>query len=34
MIITETFIQQCIIETSHVLVFIIGLIALNEQKIL
>ena len=33
-LITETFIQQFIIETSHVLVLVIGAITLNEQKLL
>lgn len=33
-LITETFIQQFIIETSHILVLVIGDITLNEQKIL
>ena len=33
-LITETFIQQFIINTSHILVLVVGLITLNEQKIL
>lgn len=31
-LITETYIQQFIIDTSHILVLVVGFITLNEQK--
>ena len=33
-LITETYIQQFIIETSHILILVVGIITLNEQKLL